>query len=349
MNIVFRVDASSAIGTGQVMRCFTLAKALQAQALQKEGCTVSFICTKTIGNMGDWLKQHFPLYTLPACNSWEEDNRQSCEILSQIPGKIEWLILDHYGLDYRWETHIQQKVLKIMVIDDLADRIHNCHILLDQNLHEGWKTRYEDKVPKSCLQLLGTAYVLLNPIYPQFKTSIQERTGEIRRLLIGYGGSDPTHETEKVLSVIKGLKRRDFFIDVVVGKMNMRLAEISKFMMNIPRLQLHVHPDHVAHLMAVADMAFGAGGIMTWERCYMGLPSLVTVVVDNQRSMTEYMHHQKAIHNMGWHEQVKSESIETSLNYYLDHPNSVLEMSRVAQEIVDGKGVERVVKCLLER
>ncbi|HPZ14727.1 MAG TPA: UDP-2,4-diacetamido-2,4,6-trideoxy-beta-L-altropyranose hydrolase, partial [Bacillota bacterium] len=203
LHIVIRTDASPAIGTGHVMRCLTL-----ANALARKGVGVSFICREHEGNLCDLIEeQGFTVHRLPAPESsfeadatpahaawlgaaWQEDARQTGAVIRTLGIKPTWLVVDHYGLDYRWEEALRPLVGRIFVIDDLADRAHDCDLLLDQNLFADMQTRYAGKVPADCRLLLGPEYALLQPIYAELHDRIPPREGPVRRILISFGGAD---------------------------------------------------------------------------------------------------------------------------------------------------------------
>jgi len=150
MDIAFRVDASAHIGAGHVMRCLNLAR-----ALRDKGASSCFFCRPHEGNLISLVEQNaFPVVALPApatdrgpgaYKDWvgaspEQDARDSLDALGER--KPDWLVADHYGLDAQWERSMRPHVGRIMLIDDLADRLHECDLLLDQNLHAEGARRY---------------------------------------------------------------------------------------------------------------------------------------------------------------------------------------------------------------
>ena len=153
LKVAFRCDASIQIGSGHVMRCLTL-----ANELHDKGVEITFVCREHPGHLFDFIEtskhclMSLPLPTSLAVGKlahaqWlgvtqEEDARQSIEAL-KIIGHVDWLVVDHYALDVEWETAMRVGTEHIMVIDDLADRKHDCDVLLDQNYYDGLEGRYE--------------------------------------------------------------------------------------------------------------------------------------------------------------------------------------------------------------
>jgi len=192
------------------------------------------------------------------------------------------LVVDSYALDYRWEKFLRSSVNKIMVIDDLANRSHDCDLLLDQNFYRGMAHRYDGLVPSFCGKLLGPEYALLRPEFHRVKKTLRKRDGQIRRILVFFGGSDPTNETKKALQAIKRLNRPDIAVDVVVGAANPHREEIKEICREMPNTTYRCQIENMAELMAAADLAIGAGGVTTWERLYLELPTLAIAVAENQ-------------------------------------------------------------------
>lgn len=290
-----RVDSSEEMGSGHLMRCLTL-----AETLRREGWQVHFICRDLLGNLMHLIKEKgFFLHVL-SCKqthaslsdyeAWltvpvEEDAQETTDILREMAvtvGEVSRLIIDHYAIDVRWETIVRPFVREIFVIDDLANRVHDCDYLLDQTFSKNMMHRYDGLVPKQCQLFLGPKYVLLRPEFYEARKSLRERDGTLRRILVFYGGSDSTGETEKAMRALFLLNLKDVVIDVVVGGSNTRKAEIKKRCETHPSFRYHCQVNYMAELMARADLALGAGGTATWERCFLGLPAIVTAIAENQ-------------------------------------------------------------------
>lgn len=291
---VIRVDASLEIGSGHVMRCLTLAKKLTDQNYEvifimsvQEGQLEKFVknkgyqvrmiaapeknCRKTESlTHSQWLK-----------HSQEEDAEIVLNVLKSFP-RIDLLVVDHYAIDHDWERIIKPNVQQLMVIDDLADREHECDILLDQNFYANMKDRYQGLVNTDCLLKLGPSYALLRPEFQNHLYNEPSSREKVKHLLIFFGGSDPTNETLKAIKAIKQLKCKDITADVIVGAMNPNKIEIEKAVADDSRLTYHYQISYMADLMEQADLAIGAGGSTTWERCAMGLPSITIGVAKNQ-------------------------------------------------------------------
>ncbi|WP_461201888.1 UDP-2,4-diacetamido-2,4,6-trideoxy-beta-L-altropyranose hydrolase [Anoxybacillus sp. TBDG-1] len=343
MNILIRADASVAIGTGHVMRTLTL-----AELLRDARCDVRFAMKEEEGHLCSYVESRgFSVFRIASARTQEDDAQATIQAIDAWGEWIDWCIVDHYGLDARWEQQIRRYVQNVMVIDDLANRPHVCDVLLDQNYYLNSYARYERLVPTNCTLLLGPKYVLLRKEFTEAREMVRMRTGEVNRLLVFFGGSDPTNETEKALRALRSL--RPMHVDVVVGATNPRRHVIER-MCSEMGARYHCQIDYIAELMAKADLAVGAGGATMWERCFLGLPSLVTVVADNQKVATEAVAAYGAIQYVGWHEHVTTERYVEVMKRALETPKELVRMSERSLKLMGTKRerMHPVVRRILE-
>ena len=300
MLAVIRADASTSIGSGHVMRCLTLAHRLK----KEKNARVVFVMRVLPGNLiGVVEKQGFEVLKLPPANQkyslsgyglWltvpmEVDAQQTIEVLQHYLQEhgcdvADRLIVDSYALDEQWELMLRPYCNKIMVIDDLANRRHACDILLDQNFYLNKDARYAGLVPEHCKMLLGPEHALLREEFYEAKKHLRKRDGTIKNILVFYGGSDLTNETEKAIEALVQLhdKGYSFTADVITGVSNSRREKIEKICSKYHFLYYYCQVSNMAEFMNKADLMLGAGGSTTWERLYMEVPSLVTAVAENQ-------------------------------------------------------------------
>lgn len=346
MLIVFRADASVTIGTGHVMRCLALSDALCRIASPK----IAFICKELPENLLTKItSKGFEVFRFEqdSVSDWQNDSLQTIAILKQIGEKPDWLITDQYELDKKWQTAIRPHVRQTMAIDDLANRPHDCDMLLDQNYYKNFQTRYDGLVPTHCRKLLGTRYALLRPEFEILREKITPRNGIIRRILIFFGGSDPGNETEKALNALRLLKRPDIAADIVVGGANPRKEEIRAICDTLAQTTFHCDTPDMAQLMAEADLAVGAGGTSNWERCCMGLPSLVITVAQNQEEVTAAMADEGWLICLGASENVSTDTIRAALTMLIHTPNLLGFMSKACMRLADGQGAIRTAQMMM--
>ncbi|BFH11250.1 UDP-2,4-diacetamido-2,4,6-trideoxy-beta-L-altropyranose hydrolase [Paenibacillus melissococcoides] len=306
MHIVFRADASVSLGTGHVMRCLVLADMLSHQNIR-----LHFISRSMPNPLRELLKsKNISLYLTgdEIEFDWQSDAELFINYVGNIPEK-PILIVDHYCLDSKWEKAVRPYVNKIIIIDDLANRMHDCDYLLDQNYYRNAQNRYSELVPNHAKLWLGPAYSLLRE---QFREESQYASirNSIQRVLVTYGGSDPTGETEKVLLAAQNGCFAHVKFDIVVGGSYSEPDKIRIICEKMHNVNYHFNVTNMAKLMVQADVALGAGGSTQWERCRLGLPTILTVVADNQRECAEELHKAGVVKNLGWHENVTPDKIK---------------------------------------
>ncbi len=347
MNIkaAIRVDASVEIGTGHLMRCLTL-----AGQLARMNASVRFITTELPGNLRSFLSgKGYAVDYLPASRSpsfdWEGDARNTALLIrNDAP---DYVIVDHYSLDARWESVIRPWCRKIMVIDDLADRRHECDVLLDQNLKQNMQERYDKLVSAHCMKLLGPQFALLREDFIEARRHLRERDGSVRRIMISFGGSDPSNETAKALGAIQRLDQSAMAVDVVVGSSNPHRRNIEALCNSLPNTKYYCQIDTMAQLMAEADLFIGAGGSTTWERCYLGLPSITLILAQNQQELTEAVASAGATVNLGWSGHVGAPDLASAIRSLMNNRGTLVSLSKKALQVMGNPTDRKNIPALL--
>ena len=349
--VIVRVDSSTDMGTGHLIRCLTL-----ADRLREGGAEVSFICRELPGTAYVLAERKgYTVHRLPTPGGkpktfppdlihgeWlgvcmEEDAADTEKIL-QEESRVGWLVVDHYGLDSRWESRMRPRVGRILSIDDLANRPHDCDIILDQNLCRDPATRYDSLVPRNCRKFIGPRYALLRPEFLEARKTLRVRTGHVRRILVFFGGSDPANETCKTLEAIRRLHKPGISVDAIVGVSNPHRREIEESCALLPTATCECQVSDMAERMAAADLAVGAGGTSSWERCYLGLPSLTLIVAENQAEGTSCLAAAGGTWNLGRAADVDVAALQAALRAALDDPDGLREMGRKAMAVMgDGE------------
>ena len=313
------MDSSTQIGSGHLMRCLTLAGQLRRECLAE----VHFICRDLAGNLSHLIReQGLALHLLPRHEAaeglegyaaWlmvtqEADARETIELLRGL-GRSELLVVDHYALDACWEREMRPWAKEIFVIDDLANRRHDCDVLLDQNFYLDREGRYTGLVPEHCRMLLGPAHALLREEFYEAKSHCRERRGELKNLFIFYGSSDLTDETSKAIQAVLQAGLPGAQVQVVVGGSNPQKKKVEALCRQHKFIHYYEQVDNMAELMNAADLMIGAGGTTTWERCFLGLPSVVTAIADNQVQICEDCHTAGVIEYLGFYDVVRAQDI----------------------------------------
>lgn len=343
MFVVFRADGGSHIGSGHIMRCLTL-----AHALRKNQKQVLFICRDYPDQLCDIIAQRgFAVLRLAAGSGesyggWTQDAEETREALEcSLSRKADWLVVDHYQLDWQWEGALRDLTDRILVIDDLCNRHHDCDLLLDQNLVPDMYDRYAGKVPETCRQLIGTKYALLQPDYARLHKDIVPRSGAVRRILIFFGGADRANLTERALDAFDALRRPDIYVDVVIGLSNVHGEKIRHKAKGRTNINIHYGLPSLSELMAKADFAIGAGGVTHWERLCLGLPSLIITLADNQRATSNELSRLGLVRLLGHHDEVDCQMVTGALKDLIEK-GLIEEWSQNCLAMVDGCGADRV-------
>jgi UDP-2,4-diacetamido-2,4,6-trideoxy-beta-L-altropyranose hydrolase len=357
MEIAIRTDAAVTMGTGHVMRCLTL-----AQALREAGARCRFVSRAHRGHLARRIADAgFDLSLLPAAARdpvegdwlglpWQQDARDTRSALAD-GAPPDWLIVDHYGIDAAWERAVAGPGTRVGVIDDRTDRPHACVLLLNQN-HGARAEDYAGLVPAGAQVLAGTAFALLRPEFADLRgASLARRDTPLRPggvLLVSMGGSDPDNATGAVLAALAEVGLPEGWrLCVVMGGQAPHLDSVRAQLAALPMPHdLVVDTPHMAQLMADADLAIGAAGTTSWERCTLGLPCLVAVLAENQVALAEALIAAGAARPLRLSSAAGRARFAADLAELCGTGNARSEMSRRAAAVADGTGVARVVQML---
>jgi UDP-2,4-diacetamido-2,4,6-trideoxy-beta-L-altropyranose hydrolase len=369
MKVIIRVDASIRMGMGHLVRCRTLASALRAR-----GAAVHFVCRAHPGHQIDALRaEGYQVSALPApppadvrdgdYAAWlgvsqQQDAVETLDALARhrelqseaVPigtdARADWLIVDHYGLSAEWQQMLRSSVSRILVIDDLANRDHDCDLLLDQNYAPAGADRYAARIPTHAGLLIGPKYALLRPEYAEARRGLNRSFDQPNRVLVFFGGSDPDNLTRRALDALSDSPLAHLNVDVVVGASNPHREQITEQAKRRTNTQVYPPRPHLADLMAAADLCVGAGGATTWERCCLGLPSLVVSIAANQRRACEVLAAANLIVYAGRVAEVGRSKLRSGIHRLAADPDRRLRLARTGLKLVDGRGAQRVATTI---
>jgi UDP-2,4-diacetamido-2,4,6-trideoxy-beta-L-altropyranose hydrolase len=353
MKVAFRADASLEIGTGHVMRCLTLAR-----ALRERGHACLFISREHAGNLLKLISEEgFVVHALPAGSEFDSElvhakwlGASQAEDALACKGVLEswcpdWLVVDHYALDHRWEISVRPVGCRVLVIDDLADRQHSCDVLLDQTFGRS-TTDYTSKVPSSAKLLCGAQYALLRSEFLEWRNYSLERrnTARLKNILISMGGIDKENATEKVLDALRKCPLpRDCRITVVMGRMAPWLSEVEEKARQMAwPTSVKADINNMAEIMAESDLAIGAAGATIWERSCLGLPTIMMILADNQRYAAQVLEKADVARVLSFSECFSAELI-SEISCINACPDILSTLSTNSSTIVDGRGCVRVL------
>lgn len=349
MRVVFRADAGTDMGIGHVMRCLTLADGLTAR---RHVC--HFVCRERTGHLARQIEARGYPVTLLAkrrdSSDWlgtseEQDANDTRKALGYAP--IDWFVTDHYGIGEAWEAAFRKSGARMLSIDDLADRVHDCDLLLDQTLGRV-ATDYAGLIPSGAGLLLGASMALLRPRFAQLRQqSLERRARGVGRMLVSLGGADASNLTTRVIDAIDRCSWSEpVAVDVVLGGVNPWISEVKARAEQSPiAMRVLVDASDMAELMALADLAIGTAGTTSWERCCLGLPSILVIAAENQRRTAEALSGAGAATVLEASDHLVDDLVAEIARFSRD-PSLLTDMSENAAMIVDGSGCDRVVDAL---
>mgnify|MGYP006085944141 CR=1 FL=1 len=340
-NIVFRVDSGNGIGWGHMMRCFSL-----AEAFSSKNAKISFISRKLSGSLCKFIEENgYDVHYLPNKDlEWKNDAKKTIKIINNLD-PVDWLVVDNYELNHTWETILKPYTKKIMVIDDMTKRKHNCDLILDQNFYENMKKCYDGLIPHNCKKLIGPKFALLRKDFLRIRKNLRKRDGKIKRILVSFGSSDPTNEIMKALDAINQLDNKQIKVDIVLGISDKTPNNMKKLFSNKSNINYHYQSTKIAHLMNTADLSIGSGGSTTWERCCLGLPSIVSISATNQKKLTEAVTKNGCSINLGLVDKLSAKDYQKAISSI--DSLMLIRMSQKCIQLVDGNGIYRVSDELL--
>jgi len=355
-HVLFRADASVSMGSGHVMRCLTLANRIRAR-----GGRALFVCASHPGHMASAIEQQgHRLVLLPsradftadaALTPWEHAVQwaDAQATLAAAEGqRFDWLIADHYGLDATWERLCAQTASHLLVIDDLANRPHLGNLLLDQNLGR-MSSDYAALLPARCRTLTGPRYALLRDDFAAHRAASLTRrraSRTLRHILVSMGGTDALGATEHVLKTLsQAVLPPDTRITVVMGAAAPTLNAVKTLAGKMPwPTQVVVNTSNMARLLSEADLAIGAAGGSAWERCCLGVPSVLVITADNQRPAAHALARAGCARLIDCIDRIATE-LDPCLQK-LQSGGALQTLSENSAELVDGLGVQRVLESM---
>lgn len=261
--------------------------------------------------------------------------------------KPEWLVVDHYGIGSQWERQVRPQVGRILVVDDLANRPHECDALLDQNYSPLGDARYAGLVTGACKVLTGSRYALLAPEYAHFRRALRPRRDPPERVLLFFGGSDPMNATAMALEALSRDGLRGLKVDIVLGRNYAHRAALHRLVEARPGTKVFEPQRHLAGFMAQADLAIGAGGSTTWERMCLALPTVLVSIAENQKPASEALRAAGLAYYAGHWPGINANLLAELVLRITRDAGALSRLGERIRTHVDGLGAGRVAEVML--
>jgi UDP-2,4-diacetamido-2,4,6-trideoxy-beta-L-altropyranose hydrolase len=333
-----RADASVAMGTGHVMRCFAL-----AQAWQDAGGGAVFAMAQVTLAIEERLQRESIEVKRLKAKAGSADDAQETIALARDEQAC-WVVVDGYCFGADYQAALKHAGLKVLFIDDNGHAGHySADLVLNQNAHAN-EASYSNR-DASTRMLLGPRFAMLRREFTSWREWKRETPTIARKVLVTMGGSDPENLTQRVVEAI--LSDGDFETTIVAGGSNPHLAKLRQLVSNSGRaVQLLENASNMPELMADADVAVAGAGTTGWEMCFLGLPALLIVLADNQQGVADELGKLGIAVHLGHASDLTGSAIAAQLQSLADAPAVRREMSQRGRALVDGRGAERVVRAM---
>jgi UDP-2,4-diacetamido-2,4,6-trideoxy-beta-L-altropyranose hydrolase len=333
-SILFVADAGPQVGGGHVMRSLTLSQALAAEGAD---------CRFATGPQGGALLASFA----PDTSQLRLASAAPQDLIQVVAGeRFDAVVFDHYGLSAA-DHQAMAKGRAALVIDDLADRPLGGDVVLDSGPTRR-ASDYDGLVGEAARLLLGPQYAPVRPEFAQLReAALARRGGPVGRVLVSLGLTDVGGVTARLLERVRP-RLGAVAIDVVLGAEAPSLAGLKRLARHDERIALHVESPDMARLTAEADLGIGAAGSSAWERCVVGLPSVMAVLADNQRAAAAALAEREAALMVEAAAPGFEDGFDRALARLLRDAELRARMAAAAAEICDGLGAARVAETFLK-
>jgi len=343
MNLYIRADTE--IGTGHIMRCIAL-----AQAWQDQGGEVTFISHCGRAALRERIQgEGFRFIALDYVCPDSADLMNTLSILkNKSTNQKPWLILDGYHFTSEYQKAIREAGGRILVIDDMNHLPHyHADIILNQNIYApDLKYHCDDDTTL----LLGTCYVLLRREFLKYQDFKRQIPVQAKNILVTLGGADSDNVTLKVIEALKLLNEPDIAVRIISGPANSHQETLRKAIVSADfKAELLINPPNIPKLMAWADMAVSAGGSTCWELAFMGVPSIVLILADNQAAVAEYLRNNNIVVNIGRIAEISEKHISHSCKSLIHdsiHRKYLSEQSRI---LISAQGPSLIIESIHRR
>jgi UDP-2,4-diacetamido-2,4,6-trideoxy-beta-L-altropyranose hydrolase len=362
-NIAIRVDSSLIIGSGHVMRCITLANALQKDV----DANIVFFCRSYEGNIIDFIKNSgFCVVVMAVSESPIKNDRdyqtwlgasQSVDAENFITvankqglDQFNLILTDHYGISEEWENKVRPFTNCIAVIDDLANRMHSCDFIIDQNYFKNYETRYNSLTNIECQKLLGPSYTLLREEFSDLKKKLapfEERFSK-KIITIFFGGTDPDNHSEKALKGLLAKLDDSYNINVILGKSNPNIDKLNKYKQKFANVTVSIQVNNMSEHIGQSLLFVGAIGATTWERCLCGTPGLVSSIAENQVQAAIDLHEIEGHHYLGKADTLSDKDYGDAALMLLNNKELLKQQNIASKNLVSKSGSSEVSRKICD-
>jgi len=309
INVWFRVDSSADLGEGHIRRCLNLAQQLPTHI------NTRFVCHQLTTNSISLLKgAGFENISLN-----ELDNPENIiNYISQIGGK-HILIIDHYQLSLPFESIIKQQTnCQIVVIDDLADRKHDCDILIDASPIRQ-ETDYKGLILNPLTKLLcGSRYLIFSTKLKQLHiTKKQEKTH------VFLGATDPLNASRKIADIVANKLNKACVLALTNSSNQGNINDLIGY-------EISKSEENFLDKMQQCHYAVGAPGTTLWERLALKCKVGCFSTAPSQINILEQLDKENICCYLGDLDQLSSQEIEENLRNFYEVRSKKLQVEKIS-------------------
>ncbi len=341
MKLLIRADATTQMGTGHLMRCLAL-----AQAAKRQGRMVHFaIFACPVPLQRRLMDEGFKLHCLLGCDLGSLlDAQKTVRFAEQL--QCDWICVDGYQFGSEYQQYLKTSGCRSLFLDDYGHAsFYYTDLILNQNL-SAQTNFYQNRNTNTSL-LLGIRYTLLREEFWRWRGWQRQIPTVANHLLITLGGSDPNNVTSWILDALQNIPNQTFKITVIIGNSNPhRSVLIEQVKHSIHEIDLVFDATDMSSYLVNADLAISAGGGTTWELAFLGLPSLIVPLADNQSAIAQALHDQGIAISVGVASELNVHQFINRLQQLSNDPEQRQIMSQKGQALIDGEGVDRVVMAM---
>jgi len=344
-HLFIRSDASTAMGSGHIMRCIAL-----AQAWQEKGGYVTFLShCQNEALQQRIIKEGLEFVFVERPHPDPADLKQVTERLRNFRNGsgIPWIVLDGYHFTPDYQKALRAENYKLLVVDDMIHLNHyHADILLNQNIHAP-KLKYT--CDKETIKLLGCDYVMLCREFFRYKKLRRHTERSAKKILVTLGGVDSDNVILKVIKALSFIKDPELEVKIAVGSLNSNINSL-KTALSISPCTFHLlfNVSNMPSLLSWADLAISGGGSTCWELAFFGIPFLVIVLAKNQADIAAGLDDAGAAINIGWHSNLKVDSIFKNIFELIRDNEKRNLLSQTSISLVDGRGTERILSEMVK-
>lgn len=331
-DFLFRVDDGPGVGAGHLMRCLAL-----AEEICQSGRKVHLLATRPSVLHHRWRTIGADVMIRDCRIGSEEDLAVTLQAASLL--EANWVVVDGYGFAVEWLDALGGE-RNTLCLDDIALRDPSVAMVLNQN--PGAEQRYAGSYRRSAQALLGLNWFLLRN---EFKHQI--RSPERKQILVCLGGEDPDKWTLRVMQALLVNIASEVLVDVVCNAPPAAMGAVVELAaISGGRFQVHQGPLALATFLARAQVLICGGGVTPVEALALGTVPVILTLAENQVPGS----YQLAAANVARIAPADDDGIVAVARMaqeLLDDDPARCVMAASGQEMVDGKGAERVAQIMM--